>query len=118
MKVNILFFTLLILLLLTSSAMAIFSRGNINETYKYADLKIREIRGGTCLISGKIINKTNELKDGVFIKIYAFTIHDTFLWDELLFFSTIPAKGEAPFSERIYNCSEDNPYKLKFNVTG
>lgn len=118
MKVNILFFTLLILLFLTSSAMAIYPSGNINKTYEYAHLKIRGFRDGTCSISGEIINKTNELKDGVFIKIYAFSIHDTFLWSELLFFSTIPAKGEAPFSERIYNCSEDNPYKLKFNVTG
>ena len=97
--------------------MAIYSRGNINETYEYTNLKIKDNHNGTCSISGEIVNKTNELKDGVFIKIYAFTINDTFLWSEILFFSTIPARGKVPFSEIIYDCSSGSPYKLKFKVT-
>jgi len=41
------------------------------------------------------------------------------LWDELLFFSVIPAKGngDASFSETIYDCEDDSPYKFEIEVT-
>jgi len=117
MKVSILILALLILFFSASSVMAIYSRGNINETYKYANLEIKENGDGTCTISGEIINKTNQLKDSVWIKIHAFDIFKKFLWSNVLFFSTIPAKDGVVFAERIYRCSDDDPYILKFKVT-
>ena len=116
MRITIFAFILSVTLLLTSSAMAIRPWGDINKTYKYNYLKIEDSGGGTCLISGEIINKTNKLKDGVWVKIYGFDIFNSFLWSKILFFSTIPARGKIPFAERIFNCSKSNPYKLKFKV--
>ena len=97
--------------------MAIRSHGYINKTYGYDHLKIKKINNKTCLISGEIVNKTGKLKDGVWIKVYAFNIHREFLWSEILFFSTIPARGKISFSETINECFSASPYKLKFKVT-
>lgn len=109
--------TLLFLLIFSPPLMAIDRWGEFNETFKYDNLKIQEMRDGSCLIEGTIINTTSELKDGVYVKIYAYSIHDTFYWSKILFFSTIPANDEIDFSESILDCSEDNPYKMKYKVT-
>ena len=114
---KIMLLSILFLFIFTSSALAIRSWGNINSNYKYDNLKIRDNNDGTCSISGSIINKTSTMKDGVWIKIYAFDIHKTFLWSKLLFFKTIPTKGKIIFSEKIYDCSDKSPYKLEFKVT-
>ena len=118
MNLKITLISLFLVFASTGQAFAVRSWGKINETYQYDHLKIthQEDRN-VCKISGELINKSNELKDAVFLKIYAFNIHDTLLWDEVVFFSTLPKDQKIPFSETIYHCTNGDPYKLKFKVS-
>ncbi len=109
--------TLVCLLLLSPMSMAIDRWGEFNKTYKYDNLKIHENNNGTCTIEGKVINTTRELKDGVYIKIFAFDIHGSLDWSNILFVSAISPNGEADFSDTILKCTESNPYKMSFKVT-
>lgn len=104
-----------IALSIASPAMAISMWGKISEDLEYDNLSITKGQG-YCTISGKVKNKKREIRDGVFIKIYAYNNQDTMLWSHLLFIKTLPASGEASFSERIYDCTEKDPYKMEFKV--
>lgn len=118
MKLKIILISLLLVSVFTNQALAVRSWGSINDTYQYDHLEITHNEDrNICRISGELINKSNELKDAVHLKIYAFNIHDTLLWDEIVFFSTLPKNQKMPFSETIYHCTNGDPYKLKFKVT-
>jgi len=118
MKLKIILVSLFFVFASIGQAFAVRSWGRINDSYQYDHLKITHNKDrNVCKISGELINKTNELKDGVHLKIYAFNIHDTLLWDEIVFFSTLPKNQKMPFSETIYHCTNGDPYKLKFKVT-
>jgi len=114
MRVNRLVVIVFLLLFLPTSVPAIGSWGIINQRFKYDHLEIRECRDGSCVISGDIFNKTKKMKDDICIKIYAYNIHNSYLWSETLFFRTIPAQGKVRFSEKVRDCRNANPYKLVF----
>ena len=100
----------------TNSVFAIYPWGKIDDTLSYDKLDISG-GNGTCRISMKVVNNSDKLYEGVYIKVYAFDIFKTMLWNHLFFISAIGPKGAVSISEKIYDCKERNPYSIKFKVT-
>ena len=102
--------------LLPTIAFAISSRGEINKALAYDHLKIKRDTHGNCGISGELVNRSREMVDDVRVKVYAYTIHDSFLWAVVIPVETLPPGQMVRFFQKIKACRNAEPYTLSFQV--
>lgn len=108
-------------LLITIIAVSLFSPtiaikrwGKITKYYEYDRLKIVQQSSNRCKITGKIKNNTKEFRHGYLFNMYAFDIHNQLHWATTINVSSIEKGGETEFTKHLYDCKENNPYRLEF----